>query len=109
MVRQAGGDDNAVEAKSKIAIHFTKNGEEIVLDIRDCALIINALIRTRQLECHIENVQAVTDYTDCCITPGCAFPDGGSRGDEVIWLDIDGCDCHEGCPVEECEPEENHG
>lgn len=87
-------------AQSKVAIHFTKNGKKMVLDADDCIGIINALVRTRQLECHVEHVQSIARFADCCVNPACAFRDGGSRGDEVIWLEIDGQECHEGTPVE---------
>jgi len=86
-------------AQSKIAVHFTKNGKTTVLDADDCIGIINALVRTRQLECHVECVQSIAKYEDCCVNPACAFKDGGSRGDEVIWLEIDGQECHEGTAV----------
>lgn len=90
---------SSVEARSKIAIHFTKGDTRLVLDADDCRAIVNALVRTRQLECHLESVQSVKKYSDCCIPPACAFLDGGSRGDQVIWLEIDCQECHEGTPV----------
>lgn len=84
------------EAGSKIAVYLEKDGKELLLNAMDCIAIINALVRTRQLECHIEYVQKIVQYSDCCINPACAFLDGGSRSDETIWLEIDGQDCNEG-------------
>ena len=87
------------DASSKIAVHLTKGGRKVVLNATDCIAIINALVRTRQLECHIEYVQAIAQYSDCSINPAYAFLDGGSRGDETIWLEIDAQECCEGTPL----------
>jgi len=84
------------DASSKIAVCLKKDGKELLLNAMDCIAIINALARTRQLECHIEYVQEIVEYSDCCINPAFAFLDGGSRGDETIWLEVDGQDCNEG-------------
>jgi hypothetical protein len=84
---------------SKIAIHMKKDGHTFVLNREECVRIINALVRTRQLELHLEFVPSISKYSDCCIQPACAFSDGGSRGDEVIWLEVDCQECHEGTPV----------
>lgn len=85
-----------LDAASRIAIHCRKNGRAFVLDRDDCREIINALIRINALEFNI--VQIPDRYSSIQAPGACAYNDCGSRGDQVIWVEIDANHFHSASP-----------
>lgn len=75
-----------ISATNKVAVHITKDGHTHVLSGKDCIDIINALIRTNQLELWVDDCDELAEYSDCVLRSGYAFPCGECRGDEVIAL-----------------------
>lgn len=95
-----------LSATNKVAVHFKKEGRVTVLDLRDCVDVLNALVRTNQLELWIGDCDQLAEYSDCVLRFGYAFPCGEYRGDEVIALHCGSDGLIEGSFLEDEEDED---
>lgn len=85
-------------ATNKVAVHFTKDGHAHVLSLNDCMDILNALVRTNQLELWLDECDQLDGYDSAVLRLAYAFDCGKCRGDQVIALQCDAGDFLQGSP-----------
>lgn len=92
-----------INATNKVAVHFTKDGHTHVLGMNDCMEILNALVRTNQLELWLDNCGQLDEYSSVVMRFEYAFDCGKCRSDQVIALQCDADDFLQGSPRDSSE------